>query len=118
MKDKKHGEAIIVEWERKPPRPQGRRPKRAQRGELEYYDRYNHKYVYVKLMTGDYLIGKLHTSHQTRFDVLIEVGEKEVEHMERQGLPHPKIPEGKETARILLPKHSILFLYEVEGELG
>ena len=59
-----------------------------------YFERYNHKEVVITLITGQKLTGKLHTNRYNKYDVLLE---------------NPN--NGK---RILIPKHSILFLAPVE----
>jgi len=57
-----------------------------------YFERFNHKEVVITLITGQKLMGKLHTNTYNKYDVLLEFNGR----------------------RILIPKHSILYLAEVE----
>ncbi len=57
-----------------------------------YFERFNHLEVCITLITGEKMIGKLHTNTYNKYDVLLEFNGR----------------------RILIPKHSISYLAEVE----
>ena len=68
--------------------------KREQKKKKPYFQRFNHKMVVVTLINGEKLVGKLHASPNEKYDVLLE--------------------DPNTSKRILIPKHSILFMAEVE----
>jgi len=61
-----------------------------------YFERFNHKQVVITLLNGETLRGKLHTNRYNKYDVLLE----------------------NSNGKILIPKHSILYMMEISGGDG